>query len=79
MTSALNNNFLSSDKDTNRFKVKAGIEFQIFYSTIRNFISCANWNPQQHFSIFNDGNLGINFASPLLRHLINEEVRKGTY
>ena len=34
-----NNNFLSSDQNTNRFLVLAEIEFKISYSTIKDF-SC---------------------------------------
>ena len=44
MASALEDNFLSLDQDTNYFLVEAGIELQIFYTTIRDFTSWANWN-----------------------------------
>ena len=37
--SAFDDNYLSSDQDTNHFLVKAGIEPQIFYTTIRYFTS----------------------------------------
>ena len=39
MVSAPNNNSLSSNQDTSRFLVEAGIEPQISYSTIRDFTS----------------------------------------
>ena len=38
MTSALDDSSLSLDKDTNRFLVQVRIEFQISYSTIKDFI-----------------------------------------
>ena len=48
MASALDDNFLSSDQDTNQFLVYAGIEPQISYLTIRDFTSWTNWNPQNY-------------------------------
>ena len=50
MTSAPNNSYLSSDQDTNQFLVSVGIKPQISYTTIKRFISWANWN--QHFYIY---------------------------
>ena len=44
MVSAPNNNSLSSNQDTSRFLVEAGIEPQISYSTIGDFTSWANRN-----------------------------------
>ena len=46
MTSAPDDSFLLLDKDTNWFLVYAKIEPQISFSTIKNFTSWANWNPQ---------------------------------
>ena len=47
MTSTFDNNSLSSDQDTNQFLVQVGIEPQISYTTIRDFTSLANQNPQK--------------------------------
>ena len=45
MASAPDDSSLSSDQDTNRFLVQAGIEPQISYTTIRDFTNWINWNP----------------------------------
>ena len=45
MASAPNNSSLLSDQDTNKFLVLAWIEPQISYTTIKDFIGWANWNP----------------------------------
>ena len=42
MASTLDKNFLSLNQDTNWFLVQMGIEPQISYLTIKNFISWAN-------------------------------------
>ena len=46
MTSAHNDSSSLSDQDTNQFLVYIRIEFQISYTTIRNFTSWANWDLQ---------------------------------
>lgn len=47
MTSAPDDNFLSSNQDTNQFLVYVEIESQISYTTIKDFTSWTNWNPQK--------------------------------
>ena len=37
MVSTSDDSFLSSDQDTNQFLMYAGIEFQISYSTVKDF------------------------------------------
>ena len=39
MLSTLNNSYLSLDQDTNQFLMSIGIEFQIFYLIIKNFMN----------------------------------------
>ena len=44
MASAFDNNSLLSNQDINQFLVYVEIELQISYTTIKDFISWANWN-----------------------------------
>ena len=46
ITSTSDDSSLLSNQDTNQFLVYVRIEPQISYSTIRDFIGWANWNPQ---------------------------------
>ena len=54
MVSAYDDSSLSLDQDTNQFLVEAEIEPQISYTTIRDFISWANWNPQMERELIYD-------------------------